>query len=229
MNPDKKDPTILEADVISVENIKKPEEAELMQQNTEQGTEQKSETKPSPSEVAKQRRESVSNFINDKKENFKNKISSAGQGIKNFFGKVKAFGGKVADVAIAPDAYIASGLEKANSFVDKKAEQLNSFVEGKIALGKLFVNFAENKTVETYTELQNAIVSRYEGLKQYGNDAIEAGRNKIKETKDNSRNKKNAFIIGILKSLQEKHQARADKVARTIQNIQDIQNMQIAR
>lgn len=170
----------------------------------------------SPSEVAQKRKEAVVNFFNHTKENFKNKVSLVGNGIKNLFGKAKAFGSKALDVAIAPDAYIAKGLENADNFLDKKADQLELFVKGRIDMVKIISEFVQYESVEKYVEVQNAVDARFESLKQYGVNAIESGADRIRSVKEGVRNKKNQIIIAYLKSIEESHRAKADNIASKI-------------
>lgn len=187
----------------------------------------------SPSEVAKQRREGVVNFFKNTKENFKSKVQSAGAGLRRFFGKTKALGGTIIegskalgnetlDVIIAPDAYIKKGTENLRGWVKNKAETISNFAKGKEELIVAIANLMENKTIEKVDEIQAKIYERYESIKQYGNDAIESAADRIRDVKEAFRNAKNNLIIIFLKSIEETHRAKADKVAKTIELLQGL-------
>jgi hypothetical protein len=195
------------------------------------------EAKKSPSEIAGERRENIGNYIADKKDRLVSTVKNTGQKIGNFFGKVKAFGGKAVEgaknlagrgvetalnVAIAPDAYYKAGKEAVGNFVKDKAERIANFVEGKASLLEMKANFVASKTLEKYDEIKTKVTDRYEGLKQFGVDSIEAGQSKIRSIKEGVNEKKNSFIISILEKIRQKHQDKADKVARTIAGLQTI-------
>lgn len=176
----------------------------------------------SPSEVAKQRREGVVKFFKDTKTNFKNKMQSIGGGIKKFFGKAKTLGNEVIDVVVAPDAYIKKGAENLATWSKNKVESISNFAKSKAELIAAIASLVENKTIDKINEIQSGISQRYEALKQHGTDAIESGAGKIRDVKEGLRDAKNSLIIAFLKSIEERHRAKADKVASTIQLLQGL-------
>lgn len=184
------------------------------------------EVKLSAKEIASQRRENLSRFFKEKKDSLKNSVQSVGANIKSFFGKVKAFGKNSVDtainVAVAPDAYISKGVESVNNFIDKKNEQLDNFVKGKAELLKLFAEFTQYKTVEKYEGIKSGIEARYNALKQYGEDAVESGKSRVREVKDGIRNKKNSIIIAALRSVSEGLRSKADAVEEKISLLESI-------
>ncbi len=175
------------------------------------------EVKKSPAEVAQERKESVVNFFKKSKDSLFTKASKVGNGIVNFFGKVK---NTALNVALAPDAYIAKGYEKLDTFVESKADQLDAFVQGRVEMAELVAGFVKDKSVEKLNAVKDAAVARYEGLKQFGVNAVEAGAEKIRAAKEGIRNKKNNLIIAYLKSVEEQHRAKADRAASSIALLQ---------
>jgi len=178
------------------------------------------ETSPSSAaEIAGQRREALGNFFKNSKDALLTKASSVGSGIMNFFGKAR---NAAINVAIAPDAYISAGYEKAGDFYVQKTNQLESFVQKKVAVAEAKAKFAKDKTVESVTSLKDSVVDQYESLKQFGVDTIEAGRLKTREIKSGFRTRKNNFIIAILRAIEERHREKANNVAATIALLQTI-------
>jgi hypothetical protein len=205
--------TKVESPVVNTETVKAPE--------------------MSPSEIAKQRREGIANFFTNTKDKFKNKALSVGTSIKNFFGKAralrgsiiesgKALGNEALDFVVAPDAYIKKGAENIAEWVNNKAERLSNFAKGKAELAAAIMSIVEKETAERVNEIQAKIAERYEDLKQFGSDAIEAGAGKIRDIKEGFRNKKNNMIIAFLKSIEGVFRTKADRVAGKIQLLQGL-------
>ena len=168
------------------------------------------EQKRHPSTVAEQRREAISNFMSNKKEGLKNVLT---KGAKSVGGFLKRVGNKALNVAIAPDKYIAHGVEKTKNWFSAKGEQVAKFATEKIELARLTAECIKDATTEKMEKLVSAVEARLTQLEQFGNDSIEAGKNKIAEVKQGLRDRKNSFILSILESIRQKHQAKADSVA----------------
>jgi predicted transcriptional regulator len=193
------------------ENVEKTENVETATPSAE--------VKRSPADIAQERRDSVVNFLKNSKERVSGVVSTVGNKMKNFFGRVKSTS---LNVAFAPDAYVAKGYEKVEDFMAKKSEQMANFAKSKIEMAELVASFLKDKSSEELDRIQATIRNDYEALKQFGVDTVEAGADRIRGLKEVVRNKKNSFIISILKSIEEKHRARADKVAASIALLQSI-------
>ena len=175
------------------------------------------EVKKSPAEIAQKRRENIVSFFKNSKEVLFNKASRVGNNIKSFFGKVK---NTSINVALAPDAYVSKGYEKLDAFLNGKADQLETFIKNGVDIAELAAGFVKNRSVENLNAVKDAVVAKYESLKQFGVNAVEAGAEKIAAVKEGVRTKKNNLIIAYLKSIEEKYRQKADRTASTITLLQ---------
>ncbi len=221
--PGRSQPTEYYFDENSVDALPKAEMKKAKDQTIEVPVEiLNSPEAKSASEIAKGRRESVAIFFKNTKESFKTKASSVGNGLKSFFGKTKAWGNKAIDIAIAPGAHLAEGAAAVSNFAERKADQIDAFVEGRVEMAQIIAEFLKDKSIEKFNEVRDTATARYEKLKQYGADAVEAGAASIRGVRENMRQRKIAKQIAALKSVEDRHRAKADSVAATISLLQGL-------
>lgn len=166
--------------------------------------------KQDPFEKGRERITKIGETISDLKDGFFSSVKNVGSRISRFWKGSKKFAGDSAAAVLSIDDLAAQGYVSANTWIDTKSEQVNSFIENKkeviktnvsqkVELAKSIVLYAEGRTIQKLDDVRNGIANRYNNIKGYGENALNAARSEISRIKDERNAKKNALKAAQLK------------------------------
>lgn len=112
---------------------------------------------------------------------------------------------------------------KAKNFTIEKAGQANDYIKDKAATVEAVGSLLKEKTGEKLNIAKEGIVRNYNGVVEYGKNAVDSAQQRCQKVKENYHNKMNAIKKSIL---ERKAEIQAEKLQKTLSKLEQYKQVE---